>query len=109
VEELMKSLGSDGRRKLAPASRKILEQLKTRPAVISMAGTAAAGGQGRKRKLAAAVSEVAPVSAPLPRLIKERQERKAGYEDTKEEVTKWQPIVKVLMPPTCSYFLLPLR
>ncbi|GAX81102.1 hypothetical protein CEUSTIGMA_g8536.t1 [Chlamydomonas eustigma] len=93
VEELMKSLGSDERRKLTPASRKILEHLKTKPAV-SLAGTEAGSGKGRKRKLAAAGAALAPVAAPLPRLIKERQERKAGYEDTKEEVTKWQPIVK---------------
>ncbi|GAX85472.1 hypothetical protein CEUSTIGMA_g12888.t1 [Chlamydomonas eustigma] len=93
VEELMKSLGSDERRKLTPASRKILEHLKTKPAV-SLAGTEAGSGKARKRKLAAAGAAVAPVAAPLPRLIKERQERKAGYEDTKEEVTKWQSIVK---------------
>ncbi len=35
------------------------------------------------------------VSAPLPRVIKERAERTAGYKLTKEEVSKWQPIVKV--------------
>eukprot|EP00897_Mesotaenium_endlicherianum_P003509 jgi/Mesen1/3186/ME000184S02248 len=35
-----------------------------------------------------------PVQAPLPKIIKERLERKAGYEKTSEDVTKWQPLVK---------------
>eukprot|EP00983_Pelagomonas_calceolata_P131652 1161798-Pelagomonas_calceolata.AAC.8 len=38
---------------------------------------------------------VQAVPAPLPRVIKERQERKAGYEATNKDVVKWQPIVKV--------------
>jgi hypothetical protein len=37
----------------------------------------------------------APVEAPLPRAVRERQERRAGYEETSKDVTKWQPIVKV--------------
>jgi U3 small nucleolar RNA-associated protein 14 len=37
----------------------------------------------------------APVEAPLPRAVRERQERKAGYEETSRDVTKWQPMVKV--------------
>lgn len=36
-----------------------------------------------------------PLAAPLPGPIRERQERKAGYETTKEDITKWQPLVKV--------------
>ncbi len=36
-----------------------------------------------------------PVEAPLARTLRERQERKAGYEGTSKDVTKWQPIVKV--------------
>ena len=35
-----------------------------------------------------------PLAAPLPGPIRERQERKAGYETTKEDITKWQPLVK---------------
>ncbi|KAI3427018.1 hypothetical protein D9Q98_006960 [Chlorella vulgaris] len=36
----------------------------------------------------------APVAAPLPGPIKQRQERKAGYEESKREADKWLPIVK---------------
>lgn len=35
-----------------------------------------------------------PVEAPLPKVVKEKLERKAAYVHTKEDVTKWQPIVK---------------
>lgn len=35
------------------------------------------------------------LQAPLPRLIKERQERKAAYEHTKGELKKWDDIVEV--------------
>ncbi|KAK9837770.1 hypothetical protein WJX74_004747 [Apatococcus lobatus] len=34
------------------------------------------------------------VAAPLPTLIRQRQERKAGYEDRVEDIAKWQPIIK---------------
>lgn len=51
---------------------------------------------GASRKLLEKLgSKATPVSAPLPRLIKERSERKGGYEHTKQDITKWQPIVKV--------------
>ena len=91
MEDLIKVLGSEERRKLAPVSRKLLEKLSTKPRSSS-------GGTPSSTKKAAAASSgmaTAPLAAPLPRLIKERQERKAGYEETKEEVTKWQPMVKV--------------
>lgn len=39
--------------------------------------------------------QAAPLAVPLPRTVAERVERQAGYEDTKQDVTKWQPIVKV--------------
>lgn len=35
------------------------------------------------------------VAAPLPTLIRQRQERKAGYEDRVEDIAKWLPIIKV--------------
>ncbi|KAK9806336.1 hypothetical protein WJX72_010623 [[Myrmecia] bisecta] len=80
------------------------------PSVLS-AGEAAAGeltiadlvgGLGdSKRKLGAARKtlekldkKAEPVAAPLPGPIRQRQERKAGYEATGKEVTKWQPVVK---------------
>lgn len=34
------------------------------------------------------------VAAPLPKRIQGRLNRQAAYEETKKEVTKWQPIVK---------------
>lgn len=37
---------------------------------------------------------VMPVEAPLPKVVKDRLERKAAYVHTKEDVTKWQPIIK---------------
>lgn len=38
--------------------------------------------------------KAAPVAAPLPGPIRERQTRKAGYDAAKEDVEKWMPIVK---------------
>ncbi|KAL4441441.1 hypothetical protein ABPG77_001945 [Micractinium sp. CCAP 211/92] len=38
--------------------------------------------------------KAAPVAAPLPGPIRQRQERKAGYEESKKEADKWLPIVK---------------
>ncbi|PSC76740.1 U3 small nucleolar RNA-associated 14-like protein A isoform A [Micractinium conductrix] len=38
--------------------------------------------------------KAAPVSAPLPGPIRQRQERRAGYEESKKEADKWLPIVK---------------
>lgn len=40
----------------------------------------------------------APVAAPLPGPIKQRQQRKAAYESTAEDVTKWQAMIKVPPP-----------
>ncbi|KAK9827643.1 hypothetical protein WJX81_002537 [Elliptochloris bilobata] len=46
----------------------------------------------------------APVAAPLPDRIAARKERQAGYERTKEEVSKWQPLVKAHREaPTLSF------
>mmetsp|Transcript_5357 Transcript_5357/g.11731 ORF Transcript_5357/g.11731 Transcript_5357/m.11731 type:complete len:1130 (-) Transcript_5357:373-3762(-) len=70
IDDLVRGLGADGKAKLGGAARKLLKQMAT---------------PGKKG---------APVSAPLPRQIKERQERRAGYEQTSTEVTKWQSIVK---------------
>lgn len=38
--------------------------------------------------------KAAPVAAPLPGPIRDRQERKAGYEAAKKDITKWVPVVK---------------
>eukprot|EP01018_Ginkgo_biloba_P014744 Gb_36334 [translate_table: standard] len=35
-----------------------------------------------------------PLQAPLPKVVQERLERKAAYENTKEDITKWQLPVK---------------
>lgn len=60
------------------------------------AATGGAGGLGGARKLLERLDRRGqPVAAPLPRNVAERLERQAGYQDTRQEVTKWQPIVKV--------------
>ena len=51
-------------------------------------------GPARKALLKMA-KQSEPLPAPLPGPVRERQERKAGYETTKEDITKWQPLVKV--------------
>lgn len=37
-----------------------------------------------------------PVGVPLPRTIRERQERKAGYKTSKKHMRKWRDIVQVV-------------
>jgi hypothetical protein len=59
-------------------------------------GAAAADARGARRKGQA-------VTAPLPRTLRERAERQAGYEITSKDVSKWQALVKVL---TCSFVFL---
>lgn len=41
------------------------------------------------------LTDAAPVSVPMPRTIRERQERKAGYDTAKAEMVKWKDIIKV--------------
>lgn len=41
-------------------------------------------------------AELKPVAVPLPKRIQQRHDRKAAYEITKEEVSKWQDTVKAL-------------
>jgi U3 small nucleolar RNA-associated protein 14 len=54
-----------------------------------------ASGIGTLRKrMEPLQKEKLAISAPLPKVLQERVERKAGYEKSKEEVTKWQPLVK---------------
>jgi U3 small nucleolar RNA-associated protein 14 len=36
----------------------------------------------------------APLSAPLPLRTQDRLDRQAAYEQTKEEVQKWEPTMK---------------
>lgn len=66
IADLMKGLG-DAKSKLGPARKALMKMAK----------------------------QAEPLTAPLPGPIRERQERKAGYETTKEDITKWQPLVKV--------------
>ena len=66
IADLVRGLG-DQRARLGPA-RKTLERL------------------ARKAE---------PVAPPLPGPVQRRQERRAGYEHAKEDVAKWQSIVKV--------------
>ena len=92
VEDLLEGLTPEERRKMTPASRKLLEKLSTQPAA---AAAVAASGKKKGKQQGKAEATLAPVAAPLPRAIKERQERKAGYIETKEDVSKWMPIIKV--------------
>lgn len=55
-------------------------------------------GPNRKR-LEGLSKKGKPVTAPLPTLIRQRQERKAGYEDRVQDIAKWQPIIKVQSVP----------
>ncbi|KXZ48222.1 hypothetical protein GPECTOR_29g127 [Gonium pectorale] len=80
VADLLRGLTGEERRKLG-AARKLLEK-------VAGDKGGADGGNGKSGK------SMRPVSVPLPTIVAERQERKAGYEAASEEVTRWQPIVK---------------
>lgn len=73
IADLMKGLG-DAKSKLGPARKALMKMAK----------------------------QAEPLATPLPGPIRERQERKAGYETTKEDITKWQPLVKVPCPHSIS-------
>ncbi|EFJ43959.1 hypothetical protein VOLCADRAFT_121361 [Volvox carteri f. nagariensis] len=81
VADLLKGLTAGERRKLG-AARRLLEKV------------AAAGGGGQAEAAAGGSKGLRPVPVPLPAVVAERQERKAGYEAAAEDVTKWQSIVK---------------
>lgn len=38
--------------------------------------------------------KVAPLAAPVPSRVQDRMDREAGYEKSKEEVTRWDPLVQ---------------
>lgn len=60
-----------------------------------LGGLEGASGLGALRKnLQPLENENLAISAPLPKVIQERMERKAGYDKSREEVTKWEPLVK---------------
>ena len=48
----------------------------------------------RKKKLEKSLQRMAPTAAPLPRVVQERNERKAAYTISSKDVSKWQNIVK---------------
>ncbi|GLC47246.1 hypothetical protein PLESTF_000895000 [Pleodorina starrii] len=79
IADLLQGLTGEERRKLG-AARRLLEK-------VAGAGGAGAGADGGK-------GAIRPVAVPLPSVVAERQERKAGYEAAAEDVTKWQSIVK---------------
>ncbi len=55
-----------------------------------------AGQLGSARKTLEKLSaKGGPVQAPLPAVVRDRQTRKAGYQEAKKDVSKWQPIVQV--------------
>ena len=48
----------------------------------------------RSRKLERSLKRMAPTAAPLPKVVQDRNERKAAYSITSKDVSKWQNIVK---------------
>lgn len=72
------------------------EQLQLSDLMASLGGSSGAAVlRGARQMLEQLERRSAPVAAPLPRNVAERLERRAGYEDSKQDVTKWQPLVKV--------------
>ena len=63
-------------------------------ASVGEGAAAAAIGASRRRLDRLANKKAKPDAVPLPRVVNERIERKAAYETTKEDISKWQPIVK---------------
>eukprot|EP00873_Tetraselmis_striata_P003871 jgi/Tetstr1/424135/TSEL_014744.t1 len=62
-----------------------------------LAGLSGVGGKGlggARKELEKLERSAGPVDAPLPSNIAARAERIAAYDDTKRDVTKWQPLVK---------------
>lgn len=64
-------------------------------AAAGPASAAASSIRSARKLLERMEVQAAPLSVPLPRTVAERVERQAGYQDTKQDITKWQPIVKV--------------
>ena len=48
----------------------------------------------RNRKLEKSLKRMTPTAAPLPKIVQERNERKAAYSISSKDVSKWQNIVK---------------
>eukprot|EP00271_Cylindrocystis_brebissonii_P022634 TRINITY_DN878_c0_g3_i1.p1 TRINITY_DN878_c0_g3~~TRINITY_DN878_c0_g3_i1.p1 ORF type:complete len:1258 (-),score=449.77 TRINITY_DN878_c0_g3_i1:103-3876(-) len=68
---------------------------------LSQAGDGAGGEVGGgaalgalRKRLEQQKKRGGAVVAPLPKPIKERLDRKAGYEKTNEDITKWQTLIK---------------
>ncbi|KZV33098.1 hypothetical protein F511_03364 [Dorcoceras hygrometricum] len=49
-------------------------------------------------------SKAAPIITPLPQADQERVERKAAYEQSKKDITKWEPLVKKNREAPTLYF-----
>lgn len=61
-----------------------------------IAGLGAQAGQlGAARKALERLGAEGPTEAPLPAVVRDRQTRKAGYQESKRDVSKWQSIVTV--------------
>lgn len=58
----------------------------------SLQGTSGIGTLRKRMK--PLQKEESAISAPLPRVLQERVDRKIGYQKSKDEVTKWVPLVK---------------
>lgn len=58
----------------------------------SLQGTSGLGAL--KKRMQPLQKEKRPISVPLPKIIQDRVERKVGYDKSRDEVTKWVPLVK---------------
>lgn len=45
-----------------------------------------------------------PIQAPLPKVDREKVERKVAYEQSKKDITKWEPLVKKNREAPTLYF-----
>eukprot|EP00890_Picochlorum_soloecismus_P006277 jgi/Picsp_1/6650/NSC_03993-R1_protein len=69
------------------------ESLSVDDLIAGLGGARAKLGPARK-SLEKMAKRSAPLQAPLPGPIQERQERKAAYDVSKKDIQKWMPLVK---------------
>ncbi|KAL4196932.1 hypothetical protein AMTRI_Chr04g248760 [Amborella trichopoda] len=53
-----------------------------------------AGYSNLRKRMQQLEKNATPIQPPLPRVLKERLERKVAYKQSKDDITKWEPIVK---------------
>ncbi|KAH9305739.1 hypothetical protein KI387_010143, partial [Taxus chinensis] len=68
------------------------ESLSVRDLMAPLYGNSGFGSL--RKRMQQLEKNVMPLQAPLPKIVQARLERKAAYANTKEDIKKWQPIVK---------------